>query len=383
MRTVSPVAELPAAGAGRGRGAVLAALLGLLGLFGFLYASQIYVGTRAEGMDHSFWRMLAWQWAGWGSWALLTPPILWLGGRVPFERASWWRALPVHLAACVALSALHLAFFTFITDQIRPYDVMTVERAFTQSYVGRMRGQLHIDLLIYGIILGVGHAFGYYRRFRERAWRAAQLESQLAQAQLQALKMQLHPHFLFNTLNGVAALVRDNRNKEAVTMLAGLSDLLRHTLDSAGRQEVPLREELDFLELYLDIQQMRFPDRLRVELRVAPDTLDALVPNLILQPLVENAVRHGVAPRAAAGTVGVAAEREDGLLWVTVYDDGPGLKGGRPAPTEGGIGLPNTRARLEQLYGARHRFGVRNREGGGVEAVMAIPFRREEGEGRG
>jgi two-component system LytT family sensor kinase len=195
--------------------------------------------------------------------------------------------------------------------------------------------------------------------------------------------MQLHPHFLFNTLNGIAGLVRDQRNREAVQMLAGLSDLLRYTLESAGKQEVSLREELDFLELYLDIQQMRFPDRLRVEMRVAPETLDALVPNLILQPLVENAVRHGVAVRASAGTVGVAAEREDGLLWVTVYDDGPGLKDGRTASAEGGIGLSNTRARLEQLYGARHRFGVRNREGGGTEAVLAIPFRAAEGEGRG
>ncbi|MDQ3806014.1 MAG: histidine kinase [Acidobacteriota bacterium] len=379
MQTLSSSDTHP--GGGRGRGAVLAALLGLWGLFGFLSASQIYLGSRAEGMDHSFWRMLAWQWLGWCFWGLLTPPILWLKDRVPFERASWWRALPVHLAACVLLSALHLAFFTFVTVQIRPFDVMTVERTFAQLYVGRLRSQLHIDLLIYGIILGVGHAAGYYERFRERERRAAQLEAQLAQAQLQALKMQLHPHFLFNTLNGVAGLVRDHKNKEAVTMLAGLSDLLRHTLDSAGKQEVPLREELDFLELYLDIQQMRFPDRLRVEMRVAPDTLDAMVPNLILQPLVENAVRHGVAARAASGTVGVAAEREDGLLWVTVYDDGPGLKDGRQVLTEGGIGLTNTRARLAQLYGARHRFSVRNREGGGVEAVVAIPFRRaEEGE---
>jgi two-component system LytT family sensor kinase len=369
--------------AGRGRGAVVAALFGLWGLFGFLYASQIYIGARSEGMGHSFWRMLAWQWLGWCFWGLLTPPILWLKDRFPFERASWTRALPVHLAACVVLAALHLAFFTFITILIRPFDTMTVERPFLDMYFGRLMSQFHIDLLIYGTILGVAHAAGYYERFREREGRAAQLEAQLAQAQLQALKMQLHPHFLFNTLNGVAGLVRDNKNKDAVRMLAGLSDLLRHTLDSAGKQEVSLREELDFLELYLDIQQMRFPDRLRVEMRVEPDTLDALVPNLILQPLVENAVRHGVAPRAAAGVVGVAAEREDGLLWVTVYDDGPGLKDGRQVLTEGGIGLTNTRARLAQLYGARHRFSVRNRQGGGVEAVVAIPFRRAEEGGLG
>jgi two-component system LytT family sensor kinase len=192
---------------------------------------------------------------------------------------------------------------------------------------------------------------------------------------LQALRMQLHPHFLFNTLNGIAGLVRDQKNKQAVDMIAGLSDLLRYTLENAGKQEVPLREELDFLELYLDIQQMRFSDRLAVRMEVAPETLDALVPSLILQPLVENAVRHGVAGRASAGTVGVTAELEYGLLRIKVYDDGPGLREDWTPESGGGIGLANTRARLEQLYGVRHGFTVRNRERGGVEATLAIPLR--------
>src|SRR5205085_2896186 len=148
----------------------------------------------------------------------------------------------------------------------------------------RATSMFHLELLIYGATLGLNYAFSYYARFREREARAAQLEAQLTQAQLQALKMQLHPHFLFNTLNGIAGLVRDQRNRAAVEMLAGLSDLLRYTLENAGRQEVPLSEELDFLELYLNIQQMRFPDRLNVELRVEPDALRALVPNLLLQP---------------------------------------------------------------------------------------------------
>ncbi len=172
-------------------------------------------------------------------------------------------------------------------------------------------------------------------------------------------------------------------------MLAGLSDLLRYTLENAGRQEVPLKEEMEFLELYLGIQQMRFPDRLRVELRVAPETLDALVPNLILQPLVENAIRHGIAPRAAGGTVGVTARRDDSLLEIKVYDDGPGLwRGGTPptsfpaAPSStsngdgGGIGLSNTRARLEQLYGGAHRFSIENAPGGGLLVTLEIPAPR-------
>jgi sensor histidine kinase YesM len=169
-------------------------------------------------------------------------------------------------------------------------------------------------------------------------------------------------------------------------MIAGLSDLLRYTLDGAGRQEVTLREELEFLELYLGIQQKRFPDRLRVEMSVEPTALEALVPNLILQPLVENAIRHGVSRRAAAGTVGVAASREGGMLRLRVYDDGPGLRRGARVESNGdeshegaqstGIGLSNTRARLRQMYGEAQSFEVFDREAGGVEASLSFPFRR-------
>ena len=351
------------------------ALFGFWCFFGFLSASATYLGARAEGMEHSFLRMFVWQLLGWCFWGLLTPPIQWLGHRFPLERKRWARVLPIHLLACVIFPAVHLAFSTYITILIRPYEEMTRPRSFWESYTGRLTYQFHLDLLIYLAILGVGYAFDYYNKFRERESRAAQLEAQLAQAQLQTLRMQLQPHFLFNTLNGIAGLVRDNKNKAAVNMLAGLSDLLRYTLENAGKQEVPLREELDFLELYLDIQQMRFSDRLAVRLEVAPETLDALVPNLILQPIVENAIRHGVAGRAAAGTVGVSANLEDGLLHIRVYDDGPGLRDDWKLEACDGIGLQNTRARLEQLYGVRHGFTVRNRERGGVEASLAIPLR--------
>jgi len=159
-------------------------------------------------------------------------------------------------------------------------------------------------------------------------------------------------------------------------MLAGLSDLLRYTLENAGKQEVTLKEELEFLELYLDIQQMRFSDRLTIDMRVSPETLDAVVPNLILQPLVENAIRHGISQRAAAGTVGVIADRDNGLLRITIFDDGPGLRGDDGAPPVEGVGLSNTRARLAQLYGDRQRFTLSERKSGGVEVALIIPFRR-------
>jgi two-component system, LytTR family, sensor kinase len=261
-----------------------------------------------------------------------------------------------------------------VTIVLTPFGKEMHPRPFWDMFLGRVTSMFHLELLIYGATLGLNYAFSYYARFREREARAAQLEAQLTQAQLQALKMQLHPHFLFNTLNGIAGLVRDQRNKAAVEMLAGLSDLLRYTLENAGRQEVPLGEEMEFLELYLNIQQMRFSDRLNVEIEVAPDALRALVPNLILQPLVENAIRHGIAPRAARGTVGVRAARADSVLQIEVYDDGPGLRAN--ASQGQGIGLANTRARLAQLYGAGgHSFSVSNRAGGGTAARLSLPFR--------
>ena len=348
---------------------------------GLLYTSQLYVGMSMRGHNHSFWVMLAWQLLGcWYFWPLATPLILRLGRRFPIERHSWKRNLPVHVAAGTILGGLHSLLVGFSTRLFRPFDAMTVEEPFWVGFWDRFVSEYHLELIAYGMIVGVGYAFDYYARFRERAVHASQLEAQLAQSQLQALKMQLHPHFLFNTLNAIAGLVRDRKDKAAVNMLAGLSDLLRHTLENAGKHEVPLREELDFLELYLDIQQMRFSDRLTVKMEVAPETLNASVPNLILQPLVENAIRHGIAARVSSGLVAVSARRENGLLQLKVADDGPGLKSDWRMEDGGGIGLSNTRERLKQLYGREHRFEVRNREGGGVEATLLIPWRVSAGE---
>jgi two-component sensor histidine kinase len=356
-----------------------AIIVGFWTFFGLLNGTQLYLGLRMENFPVSAWRVFATDLFGWWPWILATPIVLALGRRFPLERGNWWRVAPVHLAACVAISSAHLAIFTYASNFIQPFGPPRTPESFVQSFLGRATSQFHIDLLIYAATLGVGYAVSYYLRFREREFRAAQLETQLAQAQLQTLKMQLQPHFLFNTLNGIAGLVRDSRNKAAVDMLAGLSDLLRYTLENAGKHEVPLKEELEFLELYLDIQQMRFSDRLTIEMRIEPEVLDALVPNLILQPLVENAIRHGVSRRAAAGVVGVTAERDDGLLRIRIYDDGPGLKRdeGEGANVEG-VGLSNTRARLSQLYGDRQNFSLTARAGGGVEAMLIFPFVKAE-----
>jgi sensor histidine kinase YesM len=355
------------------------ALSGFWTFIAFLYGNQTYFFMRAEGMEHQWWRIILWQVFVWNTWTALTPLILWAGRRFPIERARWKRGVLMHLPIYAVVSSLNIIIFTALYIGMRPFDVyQNVTTPFSHQYFEKMMARFPLDFLIYSAILGIGYALDYYDKYRERETRAAQLEAQLAQAQLETLKMQLQPHFLFNTLHAISTLVRDEKNRAAVSMIAGLSGLLRHSLENIGRQEVSLREELEFLELYLDIQQMRFSDRLKVEMEVEPETLDAAVPNLILQPLVENAIRHGISPRVEGGLIQLSTRNENGILEIKVADDGQGLKREWSLEESTGIGLSNTKARLEQLYGAEHRFQIRNRAGGGVEALLAFPFRPAE-----
>jgi signal transduction histidine kinase len=321
------------------------------------------------------WRTFLWQLAIWLAWVALAPVALWLRRRWPIERGTLKRALPVHSAAVVLLCAVHSCMVLLTMWLIMQAGQPLPEQQLTGLLAYWWVRDLPFCALFYGLVLGIGSASDYYRQFRERQLRTSQLEAQLAQAQLQMLKMQLHPHFLFNTLNGITGLVRDHDNAAAVQMLVGLSDLLRQTLDNAGKQEVRLCEELEWLELYLKLQQIRFSDRLQVSVDAAPETLEALAPNLITQPLVENAIRHGLAPRAAPGSVSLSARRVNGRLELRVCDDGVGLPEGWRMASGKGVGLLNTEARLRQLYGADFTLEARNREQGGVEVLLDIPFR--------
>lgn len=334
------------------------------------------IGPPPPGTLSMAWRAFWWQLAIWLAWVVVAPAALWLRRRWPLERRALKRTLPVHLVAVILLCAVHSAIVLLTRLLIMPIAEPIDGRQATAMLTYWWVRDLPFAALFYGLILGISSAVDYYRRFRERQLRASQLEAQLAQAELQMLKMQLHPHFLFNTLNGITGLVRDNDNAAAVQMLVGLSDLLRQTLDNAGKQEVRLEEELEWLELYLKLQQIRFSDRLQVSINAEPDTLDALIPNLITQPLVENAIRHGLAPRAAPGLVSLSAQRANGRLELSVCDDGVGLPEGWSLPTGKGLGLLNTEARLRQLYGADFAFELRRREQGGVEALLSIPLHR-------
>lgn len=317
------------------------------------------------------------------AWAIATPAILWLGRRFPFERGRWLTSIPIHLATCLILVFVVDLIFAFQVTHLlpQPPNAKGVVARAAQFFIVWVLS----DGLLYWTILSVSYAAEHHRRLRERELTASQLETQLVQADLQALKMQLHPHFLFNALHTIGSLVRTGDRDNAVRVVAGLGDLLRRVLDSAAQQEVPLKQELDFIRTYLDIEQIRFRDRLKIAINADPDILDAKVPHLILQPLVENAIRHGIAPHASAGYLMVGARRVDDQLQLVVRDDGPGLcndeNGADPARL--GIGLSNTRARLTRLYGSEGELEVGNAPDGGLEARIALPFRLAHAEWHG
>jgi two-component sensor histidine kinase len=352
-----------------------ATLFGFWTLFSFLNANQVYFEMlHKPGMHHSWWRIVFWQLAVWYAWGCMAPIILGLGRRVMGAGSPWFRGLLVHIPFSLVLPAVHVAAATFFRMLIQPFDVWSDTRPFLDQYRGELSSLFLFDFFVYWAVLGVGYAFDYRERYRERESAASELKAQLAQARLEALKVQLHPHFLFNTLHAISGLVRSNEMQPAVNMIAGLSELLRRAIDSADEQEVPLREEVKFVQLYLNIQSVRFPDRLTVRMDVAPETLDALVPNMILQPLVENAVRHGVSPSESPGLIVVSAYRAGRMLHVEVADDGPGLQSGWRMGECEGIGLANTAERLKRLYASEHRFELRNGDGRGVTASVVIPF---------
>jgi two-component system LytT family sensor kinase len=349
----------------------------LLGFFSTFQAAQLvaFVSDKPQSM----WLLAGLNMGYWYTWALLAPMVLWLTRRFPFERGTWLRSVPVHLAGVVVITVTHLAMqegvrlalvYVFWDGPMPGYSWWKqLTRVYFQSF--------DWEMMTYWAIVIAHHAVSYYQQAQERTLRASRLETQLAEAQLQALQRQLHPHFLFNTLNAISALM--HRDVEAADqMLSRLSDLLRIALDQRGAQEVALKDELEFLQKYLEIEQARFGDRLTVAFAIDPETLDAQVPNLLLQPLVENSVRHAVAVRIEPGHIEVRARRVDEALELSVRDNGPGMPPGRLAVPGTGVGLANTRSRLERLYGASQRLTFADPPGGGLVVTVTLPFRAED-----
>jgi two-component system, LytTR family, sensor kinase len=276
----------------------------------------------------------------------------------------------IHLGSGILFSAAHLTLFVLAFSYFSSAAPSPRGKMFRDLFFGNF----HMDFLTYWVIVGTTYAFVYYKKYRQHELVASQLEARLAQARLQVLKMQLHPHFLFNTLHTISALMHEDV-EAADRMMARLSDLLRLTLETATSQEVALRQELDFLRLYIEIEQIRFGERLTVRREIEPSALDARVPNLILQPLVENAIRHGIAPRAEGGSIQIRAFRDNGSLRLEIQDDGKGLPGDWIEKNGRGLGLTNTRERLRYLYGNKQQFELCNGDAGGLMVRLTIPFR--------
>jgi two-component system LytT family sensor kinase len=327
------------------------------------------VQRALDGQPVRWGRILRLEFLTFLPWFLLSPALAAVSRRFPIAgpRRRWH--LGVHAGASVGFGLVHTAIGVsvgrLVIDDPRPW-VALFAQSLSRAFMGH--------LLMYASAVAVLHAIDYYRAFRERELRASRLEAQLAQAQLAVLRTQLQPHFLFNTLHTVSALMARDV-PAARRVLSRLSELLRQSLDVEAAPEVPLRAELEFLERYVDIQRTRFEDRLAVDVRVEPGALDGAVPRLLLQPLVENSLRHGLAPRAGGGRVEVRAGVSGGELCLAIVDDGVGLPAGLGAPAREGVGLRHTRARLRALYGEAHAFELRPREGGGVEVHVRLPFR--------
>jgi len=340
-------------------------------LLGLIASGQHNVTMRATEGPTNVWHALGMGMPYWYLWALFVPVVAAAARRIPLSRKSWLAGGALHLGIAVLVTLVHAVLeigvqhaFGIRHSTFGIFTMITLSRAFWQ---------LPYDLLAYAAILGMVIAADSSRRFREGQLAAAGLGAELAEARLQVLRTQLNPHFLFNAMNSIAMLVRKQDNAQAVTMIAGLSDLLRYVLEEHPEQEVPLRDELAFLDRYLAVEQVRFPDRLQVTVHAEESLLDALVPNLVLQPLVENAIKHGISRRVAAGRLAISAERRNGDLTLQVTDDGPGPGDPRGLPT-GGVGLRNVRARLAHLYGPGHRLELTAGPRGGAVATVTVPF---------
>lgn len=341
-----------------------------LGLFD---ATQTVVSMWADGMHHAWVRLFLTLLLSWMPLALFTPLIMRLGRQHPIQarRPTTWSP---HLAACILACLLATAFTAGLEELMNPWALRSGPGPFLPLWFQRFAGSIVSYVIFYASILAITNMLDSRQRLAAQETETARLNEQLSRARLDSLRRQIEPHFLFNTLNAIAGLVREQRNDDAVSMIARLSDFLRRVLQGSNRQEVPLREEMEFAQRYLDIQQIRFAGRLQLQIKIPEELLPAQVPSLFLQPIVENAVKHGVAKRAQGGEIRIAASRSNGLLCLSVYNDGPALATNWQV-TEMGIGISNLQTRLQGLYGDRSELILRNQEPGGVEAFISLPYK--------
>jgi two-component system, LytTR family, sensor kinase len=363
-------AAVPAVPAVPGTRAPVRTIIAVWSVFAWYMAFNVELTAYINRTPYPSWRAIVPSLAEWYLWVPLTPLILWLAARCPLTRPWRWRAWCAHAAAVCAVSlargVVYAATMILIARVPPPVPL--------SAYLWRIFiGYLPIAAVIYGAIVAVYIAMAYASRARADEVRAAKLEMQLARAEFAALRSNVHPHFLFNALHSVGALVRSRDHDGAVQVIAELSDLLRSVLRRDAPDEVPLRDELALVERYLAIERVRFHDRLRVEWDIAPDTTEAIVPRLCLQPLADNAIRHGIGRASAAGRLLITTARRGEWLQIDVMDDGPGPG---DASASNGLGLATTRARLQHAYGPQAGVTLSSAPLGGTVATMRLPFHR-------
>jgi len=358
-------------------------LLGIWTLIGFVFASQLYLFAMNTGRKTTLSYVLQWEMTRWCLWAALTPWIVRLVRVHPIQTPRLVSKISKHLFLSILISFVHIVLFSLtywlITSLIRaaqskePFltqlsslDIFEPFQVFKYAFPL----DFHLGIFVYWLILVSQLTIRFYRN-------AAQLQLELTKAQLQALKMQIHPHFLFNTLNSISALLHKDP-ESADEMVGSLGDFLRLTLKNSGAEEIRLEKEMEFLKCYLEIEQIRFHDRLIASFELDSETLDAMVPNMLFQPIIENAIKHGIAERTDLGHIEIRTKRHDGKLRITIEDDGPGLASGSDAVASQGIGLRNTRARLDHHYGNDHHFSLENTPAGGLLVTVDIPFLKSD-----
>lgn len=330
-------------------------------------AGQAYARLAGAGNPYGWWQLFLGQLPLWLAWVPITGIVVWLARRFPLRREAWARTVAIHSAAALGVGGLYHAMLAplLLFQEGLGWSVESLRRAILGNFVFSAL----VDFLVYWVIVGVATAWGAHERLRDRELQAERLRAELNRARLVALRSQLQPHFLFNALHSVAGLIRQGEGDRAVGMLARLGDLLRRGLDRDERAEIPLHEEMETIERYLEIEELRFGDGLRVEKRLAPGTADRPVPPFLLQPLVENAMRHGIAARAGAGLLQIEARLHGADLVIEVRDDGAGVS----APVREGVGLGSTRGRLAVLHGEAARLELDSAPDGGAVARVTIP----------
>jgi two-component system, LytTR family, sensor kinase len=341
---------------------------------GLFDAIQTVLVMREEGTHSSGLLQFGTEFVTWLPWMLATPLVIRLARRHPVTRVTTVSTAAVHLAAFAVTSLIAAAWSALLQMLLNPWGHSHPPGPFTDVWSTALLYQSLTYLFVYALILAITYVVDSRAGAARQRMETARLNEELSRAQLAALRRQVEPHFMFNALNSIAALVRDQRNDAAVSMIVGLSEFLRRASEDSHRSQVTLAEEVEYLQRYLDIQKVRFAERLHVSVDIPAELLQTQVPNLLLQPLVENAIKHGIAKRLAGGAIRVAGARRDGNLCLSVYNDGPSLPADWEA-THPGIGIANLRTRLQILHGSEFDLQLRNADPGGVEVSVTLPVR--------